>query len=110
VAARGKVHKLWFFIHNFMDACALDENRVNACTFVAVTSDGPISMCLHNAERDAFILKPLKITGAAGEALWNPLSGKVEPSNGVPTAVNHSPKTAKGRLKALGANRPLGPC
>lgn len=109
LAARGKVRKLSFFIHNFMDACALDQNRVEACTFVALTVDGPISMCLHNAHRDAAILKPLKISGAAGEEFWNPLSGKVEPSGGVPTTVSHSPKMAKGSLKALGANRRPGP-
>jgi uncharacterized radical SAM superfamily Fe-S cluster-containing enzyme len=109
LATRGKVHKLSFFIHNFMDACAPDQNRVDACTFVAITSEGPISMCLHNARRDAFILKPMKISGAVGEAFWNPLSGKIEPSGSVPTTVSHSPKTARGRLKALGANRRPGP-
>jgi len=109
LAARGKVHKLSFFIHNFMDACALDQNRVEACTFVAITDDGPVSMCLHNAIRDAAILKLLKISGAAGEAFWNPLSGEVEPGAGAPMTVSRSPKTAKGRLKALGVDRRSDP-
>jgi len=107
IAAHGEVNKLSFFIHNFMDACALDKSRVDACTFMAVTSDGPISMCLHNAKRDAFILPPLRIADPMGEQLWDPLSGRIEASDLCRTAaaVHHSPKTAKGRLKGLGHNR-----
>jgi len=106
-AARGKVSKLSFFVHNFMDACALERSRVDACTFVAMTAEGPISMCLHNAKRDAFILQPLRTSGATGEQLWNPLSGKFETAGAALAAntVHHSRKTAKGRLKRLGESR-----
>jgi len=107
VAARGRVDKLSFFIHNFMDACALERDRIDACTFTTVTSDGPISMCLHNAKRDAFILQPVRLRGSTGERLWNPLSGEIEASRAcrIGETVKHSPKTAKGRLKGLYANR-----
>jgi hypothetical protein len=57
MASRGRVNKLSFFIHNFMDACDLDPERIKACTFMAATQDGPISMCLHNARRDQYILR-----------------------------------------------------
>ncbi|HEX9489807.1 MAG TPA: radical SAM protein [Stellaceae bacterium] len=71
---RGRVHKLSFLIHNFMDACALERDRVEACVFMAMTAQGPVSMCLHNARRDSFILEPLELeTGARRR--WEPLSG-----------------------------------
>jgi molybdenum cofactor biosynthesis enzyme MoaA len=74
-AARGRVNKLSFVIHNFMDACRLEPDRVNACSFMAMTQRGPISMCLHNAKRDAFILAPVTLSGPNGERVWNPVSG-----------------------------------
>jgi len=58
VAARGRAHKLSFFIHDFMHACALERERIDACSFMVATRDGPVSMCLHNAQRDAFLLPP----------------------------------------------------
>jgi molybdenum cofactor biosynthesis enzyme MoaA len=101
LAGRGKVGKLSFFIHNFMDACHLDRDRVKACSFKVVTADGPISMCLHNAKRDEFILKPIRV--AAGEGAvryWDPLTGQVgaaePPPPGRRTVVVH-PKLQKGR-------------
>jgi uncharacterized radical SAM superfamily Fe-S cluster-containing enzyme len=48
-------------MQNFMDAESLDQERVNACSFMVMTADGPISMCEHNARRDEFILKPLEV-------------------------------------------------
>ncbi len=56
--ARGRIHTLSFFMHNFMDACELDQDRLHACVFKTMTADGPISMCLHNARRDEFLLTP----------------------------------------------------
>jgi molybdenum cofactor biosynthesis enzyme MoaA len=61
IAGLGRVNKLSFFIHNFMGADQLDSERVNACSFMIMTAEGPISMCEHNAKRDEFILKPQKI-------------------------------------------------
>ncbi|MGH9316669.1 MAG: radical SAM protein [Thermoanaerobaculia bacterium] len=79
LAARGRVHKLSFFVQNFMDASALDPERLHACSFMVMTSNGPISMCAHNARRDEFILKPLEVDTAEGRAVWNPLSGQLLP-------------------------------
>ena len=75
-AARGKIEKLTFFIHNFMDACHLEHDRLNACIFMVATQDGPLSMCLHNAKRDDYILRPLTIEDTDGKRLWQPLAGK----------------------------------
>ena len=71
-AARGQVGKLTFFTHNFMDACALDADRIDACVFVAITQDGPMSMCAFNARRDDFLLRPLARPGHA-DGDWQPL-------------------------------------
>ncbi len=79
LAARGRVHKLSFFVQNFMDATALDPERVHACSFMVMTADGPISMCAHNARRDEFILKPITLDTGEGRRLWNPLSGSALP-------------------------------
>jgi 7,8-dihydro-6-hydroxymethylpterin dimethyltransferase len=61
VLGRGKVHKLSFFMQNFMDANELVQERVDACSFMVMTGKGPVSMCEHNAKRDDFILKPLMV-------------------------------------------------
>ena len=71
-AGRGRVGKLTFFTHNFMDACALDADRIDACVFMAITQDGPLSMCAFNARRDDFLLRPLARPGHA-DGDWQPL-------------------------------------
>ena len=85
---KGKVHKLSFFMQNFMDASSLEKDRVHACSFMVMTPQGPLSMCMHNAKRDAYILQPLKVKGHEG--VWNPLTGKFE--SVVPEKVESKPK------------------
>ena len=75
IAARGRVHKLTLFTHNFMDACSLDRERIDACVFMAVTQHGPMSMCAYNAKRDHYLLQPLDTS--KGE--WQPLAQQVQP-------------------------------
>lgn len=65
------VRKISFFTHNFMDACNLEADRIDACVFMAATVDGPMSMCAYNAERDSLLLKPIQL--ANGET-WQPLA------------------------------------
>lgn len=98
--ARGRVDKLSFFIHNFMNACNLDKDRIDACVFTAATGSGPVSMCLHNAKRDAFVLQPVKLDGTRGIRFWNPLSGESsrEPIQ-MPRSIEVGRKLAKGRFK-----------
>jgi 7,8-dihydro-6-hydroxymethylpterin dimethyltransferase len=55
-----------------MDACSLDAERIDACVFMAITQDGPISMCAYNAQRDRWLLQPLRI---AQGGVWQPLLG-----------------------------------
>lgn len=64
--ARGRVHKLSFFMQNFMDATQIEQERVDACSFMVMTAQGPVSMCEHNAKRDDFILQPLDVAKTDG--------------------------------------------
>jgi hypothetical protein len=105
VAARGKANKLSFIIHNFMDACCLDNERVEACTFMAATSTGPVSMCLYNTMRNDFLLRPVRLADERGGRFWDPLSGQ-ESDVPMPT----SPVDAHARTPPKGPrrSRPLG--
>lgn len=100
LAARGRVRKLSFFVHNFMDACELEQERLDACVFAAATSEGPVSMCLHNARRDSELLKPLAVPRGARIGFWNPLTGAIEDRPPLRLAVQLSRKTARGRARA----------
>lgn len=76
--ARGKVNQLTFFVQNFMDAEELVQERIDGCSFMVMTDQGPVSMCQHNAQRDDYILRPLDITRADGTRLqYKPLPIKV---------------------------------
>ncbi len=66
IAARGRVRKLSFVVHNFMDADHLDQERIEACSFMVMSEEGPISMCAYNARRDEHILQPLVLTRQDG--------------------------------------------
>ena len=92
--SRGRVNKLSFLIHNFMDACALERDRIEACVFMAMTAQGPVSMCLHNARRDSFILAPLALESGGARRRWDPLTGFAD----VPAKPRKAP--AKGRSPA----------
>ena len=100
-AAGGRVNKLSFVIHDFMDACRLERERVDACAFMAMTQGGPISMCLHNAKRDAFILAPIRL---GGRRFWDPISGALmEDSSGIRRPRDVERRPARGRGKAAAA-------
>ena len=65
----GRVHRLSLFVQNFMNAKELDEERIEACSFMVMTAEGPVSMCAHNARRDEYILKPIHVTGRDGRRI-----------------------------------------
>jgi len=67
-----KPHRISFFIHNFMDAEKLEKDRCEACVFMVATADGPLSMCVHNAKRDAMITQ--KVPKVPGQTAWDPLA------------------------------------
>jgi len=94
VRARGRVRKLSFFVHSFMDAQALDEARLDACVFMAATQDGPVSMCAYNARRDEYLLRPVEL---ADGRHWNPLHAAAT-REGTPAAV-YPIKLLKGRAR-----------
>lgn len=76
--SKGKIQQLTFFVQNFMDAQELVQERVDACSFMVMTDQGPVSMCQHNSQRDDYILRPLEITRADGTQLhYKPLPIKV---------------------------------
>jgi 7,8-dihydro-6-hydroxymethylpterin dimethyltransferase len=99
IRARGRFNKVSFFIHNFMDADNLVCERVDTCSFMVMTEDGPMSMCAHNAKRDEYITKPIVIETENGQELWNPLiHDKEQPSRQYATAYDggFSEKKPKG--------------
>lgn len=95
--------KLSFFIHNFMDAAQLEAARCEACSFMVMTPEGPLSMCVHNAKRDQYLLQPARLAGNAGQAqviqFWNPVTGAISatPPSRIDVALTR--KTARGRAK-----------
>lgn len=106
--SRGRAHKLGFFIHNFMDAQQLDCDRVGACSFMVITANGPMSMCVYNAKRDYHLLQPVKIGDDGDQRWWNPLTGE---SSNAPAAASKpalTRKNARGRAKTKLADHPSG--
>ena len=95
---KGKVNTLSFFSHSFMDACNLDQERIDACVFKTMTKDGPVSMCAHNANRDDYILQTIPIVKEQEVKFWHPLEGKIYGKN--PEVVIKNPKNyPKKKLK-----------
>lgn len=100
LAGRGRIHKLSLHIHAFMDADRLERARCESCVFMTMTGAGPVSMCVHNARRDAEILKPLR-AGHDG-LFWDPRSGRWRTSPpDAPAPPDQLPlRRLKGRLRA----------
>ena len=100
IAARGKVYKLSLFVHNFMDACQLERDRIESCIFMTITADGPISMCMHNAKRDTFILQPMKFYRQGELRNWNPLKGETDESTlQIPAPAEYPRNLKRGRTR-----------
>ena len=99
ITARGRVGKLSFFVHNFMDACHLENERVAACSFMVMTPEGPLSMCLHNAKRDDYLLVPAQVRKENKVLFWNPVSGALEDQKPGRINVKLTRKNARGRAK-----------
>ena len=99
VASRGNVGKISFFIHSFMDARSLDRERCDACSFMVMTPEGPISMCVHNAKRDDYLLQPARIETGQMIRFWNPVSGAVTADSPGRAVVALSRKNARGRAR-----------
>ena len=50
-----------------MNSEHLDQERIEACSFMVMTDQGAVSMCQHNARRDDYILRPIKFHTADGQ-------------------------------------------
>ncbi len=99
ILARGRVNKVSFFIHDFMDACRLERERIDACAFMVASAEGPVSMCLHNAKRDTFLLRPVRMISGEGEKFWSPVTGRLD-NDQRPVAVPALPdRRQKGRAR-----------
>ena len=102
LAARGRVRKLSVFIHNFMAADELEPTRVEACSFMVMTPTGPLSMCLHNAKRDDYLLVPAQLGQGATLKYWDPVSGRLHARIPSKLEVKLTRKTARGRAGGRG--------
>lgn len=92
---RGPVGKLTFFLHSFMDASDLDQDRLETCVFMAATPQGFMSMCEFNARRDEILLQPRTLSDGSP---WNPVAGPSTRSGG-PVERTYPIKFLKGRSR-----------
>lgn len=97
--ARGKVGKLSFHIHNFQDSSQLDQVRCEACSFMVMTPEGPMSMCVHNAKRDNYLLVAAQVKKEGKVLFWNPATGQIQDHKPERIDVNLTRKNARGRAK-----------
>jgi hypothetical protein len=75
---RERIGKITFFVHAFMDADALDPERLRNCAFMIMTGEGPVSMCAHNARRDDYILRLVPLSS---RAVFDPATGRRRPDS-----------------------------
>lgn len=101
MATRGRIGKLTFFIHNFMDAAQLDRERCEACSFMVMTPQGPLSMCVHNAKRDQYLLVPAVLQREGKTLYWNPVTGQTQERKPEHLDVVLNRKNARGRAKEV---------
>ncbi len=100
IAARGKVGKISFFVHNFMDSSQLDAARCESCSFMVMTPEGPLSMCVHNAKRDQYLLVPAKVQRNQQIKFFNPATGELADHLPKRIEVSLSRKNARGRARS----------
>ncbi len=112
--AKGQMTTMSIVVHNFMDACKLEPDRIDACVFKTMTASGPISMCVHNAKRDEYILQPIDLSDNQ-QGYWQPLTGdittvakpiQVIPAHQLPS--RHLRGTARARQTAGNVSRLAG--
>jgi 7,8-dihydro-6-hydroxymethylpterin dimethyltransferase len=99
IAARGKVGKISFFVHNFMDSSQLEKDRCDSCSFMVMTPEGPMSMCVHNAKRDDYLLVAAPVKRESKMMFFNPVSGLLEDTMPLKIMPALNRKNARGRAK-----------
>lgn len=109
IQARGKLGKISFFVHNFMDAQSLDKQRCEACSFMVMTPEGPMSMCVHNAKRDDYLLVATPVQHEHTLKFFNPVTGTLEDQLPRRLTVALNRKNARGRAKPGDSARHAAP-
>jgi 7,8-dihydro-6-hydroxymethylpterin dimethyltransferase len=100
-ASRAQVGKISFFVHDFMDASALEKDRCEACSFMVMTPQGPMSMCVHNAKRDEYLLVAAEVKRHNKVMFFNPSTGVLEDQMPKAISVTLNRKNARGKAKEL---------
>ncbi|CUH47417.1 radical SAM protein [Ruegeria atlantica] len=105
---RGPVRRQSVFIHNFMAADALEDDRCASCVFMVATANGPLSMCVHNAQRDMHLAAPDRVDGPSGPSWWNAAVPHLSAGPDLPDLSDPglAPlKRLKGQLRATRRNQ-----
>ncbi len=108
--ALAGVNKISYFVHNFMDASALETERLETCVFMAATQFGPMPMCEYNARRDEVMLQPVRLMSGR---VWQPLAGRTpqpfseatKSSSPAHAAKVYPIKFLKGRARKVALDR-----
>ncbi|WP_108860060.1 radical SAM protein [Ruegeria sp. Alg231-54] len=104
---RGPVRRQSVFIHNFMAADALEDDRCASCVFMVATANGPLSMCVHNAQRDMHLAAPDRVDGPSGPSWWNAAVPHLSAGPDLPDLSDPglAPlKRLKGQMRAMRRN------
>ena len=99
----GRPHRMSILIHDFMDASKLDRARCESCVFMVATENGPLSMCVHNAERDQHVFTPALMQTENGPRWWDAESGELVPDQQKIELIDKELiplKKLKGRMRA----------
>ncbi len=100
----GRARRQAVFIHNFMAADALEEDRCASCVFMVATANGPMSMCAHNAQRDAQLAEADQVDSEMGSFWWNPTRRGLSSRPDLPQLDDPSLaplKRLKGQMRAM---------
>lgn len=76
---------------------------------MVMTPEGPLSMCVHNAKRDDYLLVAASVKRENKILFFNPVSGALEDTMPDKIQVELSRKTARGRAKIPKANNTANP-
>lgn len=97
--------RLSVMIHSFMDADSLVSERCASCVFMVMTSDGPMSMCAFNAERDHQLFLPVPLDNTSRPKWWSAATGEATDTPVVAIPEQPQFKHMKGRQRATEARR-----
>jgi len=100
----GRIGKLSVHVHNFQDAQNLDRQRCEACSFMVMTPEGPLSMCVHNAKRDDYLLVPARVLREDKLMFWSPATGRLGDRKPERIDVALTRKNARGRARVGAAH------